>query len=119
MFALLAVSADEIEANPNTNATLPCRLSPPVDKMDVSLIRVDWTRESSTVASFDGAEEEIKEGFSWDPSDFTNGDFSISILSASFSLQGIYKCTVSYNSTDLLSGNVTFSILGMLYFACF
>ncbi|XP_027901455.1 uncharacterized protein LOC114161953 isoform X1 [Xiphophorus couchianus] len=105
------VFADEIEANPNTNATLPCRLSPPGDKMDVSLIRVDWTRESSTVASFDGAEEEIKEGFSWDPSDFTNGDFSISILSASFSLQGIYKCTVSYNSTELLSGNVTFSIL--------
>ncbi|XP_016516541.1 uncharacterized protein LOC103152329 isoform X2 [Poecilia formosa] len=105
------VSADEIEANPNTNATLPCSFSPPGDKMDVSLIRVDWTRENTTVASFDGAEEEIKEGFSWDPSNFTNGDFSISILSASFSLQGVYKCTVSYNSTDLLSRNVTFSIL--------
>ncbi|XP_017166337.1 uncharacterized protein LOC103481403 isoform X1 [Poecilia reticulata] len=105
------VSADEIEANPNTNATLRCSFSPPGDKMDVSLIRVNWTRENSTVASFDGAEEEIKEGFSWDPSDFTNGDFSISILSASFSLQGIYKCTVSYNSTDLFSRNVTFSIL--------
>ncbi|XP_054914048.1 uncharacterized protein si:ch211-180a12.2 isoform X2 [Poeciliopsis prolifica] len=104
-------SADEIEANPNTNATLPCSFSPPGGKLDVSLIRVDWTRENSTVASFDGAEEEIKGGFGWDPSNFTNGDFSISILSASFSLQGIYKCTVRYNATDLLSTNVTFSIL--------
>ncbi|KAM4715233.1 natural cytotoxicity triggering receptor 3 ligand 1 [Anableps anableps] len=105
------VSANEIEANPNTNATLPCSISPQGDKMDVSLIRVDWTRDNSNVASFEGAEEQIKEGFSWDPSDFTNGDFSLTILRTSLRLQGVYKCRVSYNSTDLLSSNVTFSIL--------
>ncbi|XP_047232947.1 uncharacterized protein si:ch211-180a12.2 isoform X2 [Girardinichthys multiradiatus] len=105
------VSSNEIQAYPNTNATLPCKISIQEDKMDVSLIRVNWTRGDSSVATFGGAEEQVKDGFSWDPTDFTDGDFSLTVLQASLGLQGVYECRVSYNFTDLPSSNVTFSIL--------
>ncbi|KAM4526351.1 uncharacterized protein V3H82_000772 [Fundulus diaphanus] len=105
------VSSDEIQAAPNTNATLPCNVSIPGDRVDLSLIRVNWTRNHLSVASFGGAEAQIKEGFSWDPTDFASGDFSLIILRASLDLQGVYECTVSNNSKDLHSSNATFSIL--------
>ncbi|XP_070846570.1 uncharacterized protein [Chaetodon trifascialis] len=109
------VSSSEIQASPNTNATLPCNVTLPVsikgDKIDKSLFKVSWIRNGSGIASFSKAATQIQEGFSWDTRVFVNGDFSLTILRASLSLQGVYECAVSYNSTMLHSSNVTFSIL--------
>ncbi|XP_039643976.1 uncharacterized protein si:ch211-180a12.2 isoform X1 [Perca fluviatilis] len=109
------VSQSEIQASPNTNATLPCNVTFPLsvkgDKIDKSLIKVSWISNGSDIASFGEAATQIKEGFSWDATDFINGDFSLTVLRAGLNLQGQYECTVSYNSTMLHSSNVTFSIL--------
>lgn len=120
--SLLAVSPTEIQASPNTNATLPCNVTFPLsvkgDKIDKSFIKVSWISNGSDIASFRKAATQIKEGFSWDTSGFVNGDFSLTILRAMLDLQGTYECTVSYNSTTLHSSNITFSILGMSLFSC-
>ncbi|XP_039991875.1 uncharacterized protein si:ch211-180a12.2 [Xiphias gladius] len=79
--------------------------------MDQSLINVSWISNGSEIASLGKAVTQIKESFSWDTSDFVSGDFSLTILRASLDLQGLYECTVSYNSTMLHSSNVTFGIL--------
>ncbi|CAK6970949.1 uncharacterized protein si:ch211-180a12.2 isoform X1 [Scomber scombrus] len=109
------VSPTEIQAGPNTNATLPCNVTFPLsvtgDIINKSLIEVNWTRNDSDIASFGKAPADIKEGFSWNTSDFVNGDFSLTILRASLNVQGVYECTVSYNSIMLHFSNVTFSIL--------
>uniref|UniRef100_A0A3Q1FY66 Si:ch211-180a12.2 n=1 Tax=Acanthochromis polyacanthus TaxID=80966 RepID=A0A3Q1FY66_9TELE len=109
------VSSSEVQASPNTNATLPCNVTLPVPvkggKIDESLIAVSWRNNGSDVALFGKAATRIKEGFSWDTSDFINGDFSLTVLKASLDLQGVYECTVGYNSSFLHSSNVTFSIL--------
>ncbi|XP_029311591.1 uncharacterized protein LOC115024283 isoform X2 [Cottoperca gobio] len=106
------VSPSEIQARPNTNATLPCNVtSAKGDKIDKSLIKVSWISNDTDVASFSEAATHIKEGFSWDSSDFVNGDYSLTVLRAGLDLQGEYECTVIYNSTMLYSSNVTFSIL--------
>lgn len=116
-FSAHTVSPSEIQASPNTNATLPCNVTFPGsaagDKIDKSLITVSWVSNGSATASFKEAAPQIKEGFSWDTSDFVSGDFSLTVLRAGLDLQGVYECTVSYNSTTLHSSNVTFSILGM------
>uniref|UniRef100_UPI0037E9C2C1 uncharacterized protein n=1 Tax=Semicossyphus pulcher TaxID=241346 RepID=UPI0037E9C2C1 len=104
------VSPSEIQASPNTNATLPCNVTLPTSVND-SLIKAGWTRNGFEIATFTEAVTRIKEGFSWDTSDFLNGDFSLTILRASLDLQGVYECTVSYNSATLHSSNTTFSIL--------
>ncbi|CAJ1080381.1 uncharacterized protein si:ch211-180a12.2 isoform X1 [Xyrichtys novacula] len=106
-------SPSEIQASPNTNATLPCNVTFPLsaDKIDKSLIKAGWTRNSSEIASFTKSEGRIKEGFSWETADFINGDFSLTILRASLDLQGVYECTVSYDSTMEHSSNTTFNIL--------
>lgn len=118
----LTVSPTEIQARPNTNATLPCNVMLPLsakgDKIDESLIGVSWMSNGSDIASFGKAAPQIKTGFSWDTRDFVNGDFSLTVLQASLDLQGVYECTVSYNSTMLHSSNITFSILGMSMFSC-
>lgn len=105
----------EIQANPNTIATLPCNVTFPDflkgDKMNESLIRASWMCNGSDVASFGETLSEIKEGFSWVVADFVYGDFSLTILKASLGLQGLYECTVSYNATQIHSDNVTFSIV--------
>ncbi|XP_041819387.1 uncharacterized protein si:ch211-180a12.2 [Chelmon rostratus] len=109
------VSPSEIQASPNTNATLPCNVTFPVsikgDKIDKSLFKVSWMSNGSDIASFTKAVTQIQEGFSWDTRDFVNGDFSLTVLRASLGLQGVYECKVSYNATMLHSSNVTFSIL--------
>ncbi|XP_023267064.1 uncharacterized protein LOC111658688 isoform X2 [Seriola lalandi dorsalis] len=109
------VSPSEIQASPNTNATLPCNVTLPDsvkgDKMDQSLLNVNWISHGSDIALFGKAATQIKEGFSWDTSQFVSGDFSLTILSASLDLQGLYECTVSYNSTMVHSSSVTFGIL--------
>ncbi|XP_044035804.1 uncharacterized protein si:ch211-180a12.2 isoform X2 [Siniperca chuatsi] len=109
------VSPTEIQASPNTNATLPCNVTSPLFvkgvKIDKSLIKVSWISNGSDFASFSNAAMQIKDGFGWDTRDFNNGDFSLTILRADLDLQGVYECTVSYNSTMLHSSNVTFSIL--------
>ena len=116
-FSAHTVSPSEIQASPNTNATLPCNVTFPGsaagDKIDKSLITVSWMTNGSDIASFKEAATQIKEGFSWDTDDFVNGDFSLTVLRAALDLQGVYECAVSYNSTTLHSSNVTFSILGM------
>ncbi|XP_037546811.1 tyrosine-protein phosphatase non-receptor type substrate 1 [Nematolebias whitei] len=104
-------SSSEIQASPNTNTSLPCNVSIPGDKIQVSLININWTRDGSEVASFGEATAQIKDGFSWGAADFINGDFSLTILKASLSLQGMYECKVSYNFSSLHSSNVTFTIL--------
>lgn len=120
--SLLTVSPTEIQTGPNTNATLPCNVTFPLsvtgDIINKSLIEVNWTRNDSDIASFGKAQDDIKEGFSWNTSDFVNGDFSLTILRASFNVQGLYECTVSYNSKMLHFSNVTFSILGMFLLSC-
>ncbi|XP_071319048.1 uncharacterized protein [Trachinotus anak] len=109
------VSPSEIQASPNTNATLPCNVTFPDsvkgDKMDQSLFNVSWITNGSDIASFENATEQINDGFSWDPSHFVSGDFSLTIIRASLDLQGVYECTVSCNSTMVHSSNVTFGIL--------
>ncbi|XP_061564720.1 uncharacterized protein si:ch211-180a12.2 isoform X2 [Cololabis saira] len=113
MFLMLInpVSSTDVQANPSTNATLPCNASVAGGHIDVSLIKVDWIKNGSAIASFGEAATQIEEGFSWDTTDFINGDFSVTILKASLSLQGVYECTVNYNSSLLFSSNVTFTIL--------
>ncbi|KAM9717050.1 uncharacterized protein ACNS7B_022792 isoform 1-T1 [Menidia menidia] len=105
------VSADEVQASPNTNATLPCNLTLTEDKKDVSLMQVSWTKNGSHIASFGKAATQINDSFSWNTTAFINGDFSLAVLKAGFDLQGVYECTVSYNSSNLYFSNVTFSIL--------
>ncbi|XP_042363890.1 uncharacterized protein si:ch211-180a12.2 isoform X2 [Plectropomus leopardus] len=109
------LSPSEIQASPNTNATLPCNATFPhsalEDDIDKSLIEVSWIRNGSNIASFREAVAHIKEGFTWDTSDFVNGDFSLTVLRAGLDLQGLYECTISYNSTTLHFSSVTFSIL--------
>ncbi|XP_026207700.1 uncharacterized protein si:ch211-180a12.2 isoform X2 [Anabas testudineus] len=109
------VSPSEIQTSPNTNATLPCNVTFPLfvlgDRIDQSLIKVSWISNGSDIASFQNAATQIRNGFSWDASDFVNGDFSLTLLRAGLDQQGVYECTVSYNSTLLHSSNVSFSIL--------
>nr|XP_033467994.1 uncharacterized protein si:ch211-180a12.2 [Epinephelus lanceolatus] len=109
------VSPSEIQASPNTNAILPCNVTFPLsatgDKIEKSLIQVSWISNGSDIASFREGVPQIKPGFSWDTTDFVNGDFSLTVLRAALDLQGVYECTVSYNSTAVHSSNVTFSIL--------
>ncbi|XP_029384346.1 uncharacterized protein LOC115060541 [Echeneis naucrates] len=108
------VSPSEIQTSPNTNATLPCNVTFrdfDGDKMDQSFFSVSWISNGSDIASFRNATTQIKEGFSWHTSQFVSGDFSLIVLKASLDQQGVYECTVSYNSTLLHSTNVTFGIL--------
>lgn len=84
-----------------------------VGQTNRSLINVSWKSNGSVIASFVNDVPNITEGFSWNTSGFVNGDFSLIILRARLSLQGMYECRVTYNSTILPSSNVTFSILGM------
>ncbi|XP_047183562.1 uncharacterized protein si:ch211-180a12.2 isoform X2 [Scophthalmus maximus] len=105
------VSSSEIQASPDTNATLPCNVTFVVPVENQSLISVSWMSNGSDIASFGKAGSQIKEGFGWDTSDFISGEFSLTILRASLALQGLYECTVSYNSTTLHSSSVTFGVL--------
>ncbi|XP_068438601.1 uncharacterized protein si:ch211-180a12.2 isoform X2 [Clinocottus analis] len=109
------VSPSEIQARPNTNATLPCNVTLPRSvngaTINKSTLRVNWISNGTEIASFREAATQIKEGFSWDNRDFVNGDFSLTVLRAALDLQGLYECTVSSNSTMLHSSNISFSIL--------
>lgn len=109
------VSSSDIEASPDTNATLPCSVALSATGSDSvqSGITVRWVKNGSEIASFGEGVTQIKAGFSWDPADFVNGDFSLVILKASFDLQGVYECTASHNVTILHSSKVTLSLLGM------
>ncbi|XP_029693725.1 tyrosine-protein phosphatase non-receptor type substrate 1 isoform X3 [Takifugu rubripes] len=101
-------SLTEIQSRPNANATLPCNVTGP---SDLSLLSISWMRNGSAVALFRNTTSTINEGYSWNISDFVNGDFSLTVLRASLNLQGLYECKVDYNSTILHSSNVTLSIL--------
>ncbi|KAK2884822.1 uncharacterized protein si:ch211-180a12.2 isoform X2 [Channa argus] len=109
------VSPSEIQSSPNTNVSLPCNVTFPLsvngEKINQSLITVSWISNGSDIASFEKAATQIKEGFSWEPSDFINGDFSLTILRASLDLQGVYECKIRYITTVLHSTNVSFIIL--------
>ncbi|XP_058477676.1 uncharacterized protein si:ch211-180a12.2 [Solea solea] len=107
------VSPDEVVARVNTNATLPCDVTFPASARGVvhrSLINASWISDGSVVATFTDTVTHIKDGFSWDLSEFINGDFSLTILTATLALQGAYDCAVSYNSTLLNSSHVTFGV---------
>lgn len=106
------MSSSEIQAGPNTNATLPCNVTLP-SPVNVDNITVSWINNGSDIASFGKVTAQIKEGFSWDTKDFVNGDFSLTVLKAGLDLQGVYECTVSYNAAIVVSSNVTFSVVGM------
>lgn len=108
------MSPSEIQAGPNANATLPCNVTLP-PATDESLIDVSWISNGSEIASFNKTDKNIKNGFSWNVTQFASGDFSLTILGASLQLQGVYKCKVSYNFIVLHSSNITFSILGMSF----
>lgn len=107
------MSLAEFEASPNTNITFPCNVSLNEDQRDVSLMKVKWIRNGSDVASFGETATMIQNGFRWNNESFINGDFSITLLKASLTLQGVYECTVIYNSSSIHTSNVTFSITGM------
>lgn len=83
-------------------------------KVDPSLLSALWTSNGSDVASIGEAPSQIKDGFGWDDRDLVSGDFSLTVLGARLGLQGVYECTVSYNSTTLHSSNATLSVLGGL-----
>ncbi|RVE59578.1 hypothetical protein OJAV_G00189750 [Oryzias javanicus] len=106
------VSLAEIEASPNATVTFPCNVSLNEDQRDVSLMKVKWIKNGSdVVASFGEKPATILDGFSWNNESFINGDFSITLLKASLDLEGVYECTVSYNSSSIHTSNVTFSIV--------
>lgn len=116
ILSLFEASLTEIEARPNANVTLPCNVTVPSDlPWDESLLSVIWISNSSAIASFRNRTQNIKDGYSWNVSDFASGDFSLAILSSSLDLQGLYECKATYNATMLHSSNVTFSILGTCF----
>ncbi|XP_077358061.1 uncharacterized protein LOC144004608 isoform X2 [Festucalex cinctus] len=101
-------SSVDIQARPKTNVSLPCNVSL---KLDEALVEVDWVSNGSGVASFKNATARIKDGFFWTTGHFLNGDFSVTVLDVSLSLQGAYECTVRYESGMLLSSTVTLSVI--------
>ncbi|XP_033840884.1 uncharacterized protein si:ch211-180a12.2 [Periophthalmus magnuspinnatus] len=106
--------AVEIHASPNTATTLPCNVTFPdviKDTVNESLIQASWVKNGSEIASFRDSMSQINDDFSWDVANFLKGDFSLTIIMASLTLQGVYECAVIYNSTQLHSDNVTFSIV--------
>ncbi|KAF6734746.1 Tyrosine-protein phosphatase non-receptor type substrate 1 [Oryzias melastigma] len=106
------VSLAEIEASPNTTVTFPCNVSLSEDQRDVSLMKVKWIKNGSdVVASFGETPATIWDGFSWNNESFINGDFSITLLKANLDLEGVYECSVSYNSSSIHTSNVTFGIV--------
>ncbi|XP_037135011.1 uncharacterized protein si:ch211-180a12.2 isoform X1 [Syngnathus acus] len=104
------VSSADIQAEANTNASLPCNVALKLDKVDEASIEVNWVRNGSVVASFKNATAWIDDNFFWTPGRFLSGDFSVSVLRVGLSLQGVYECTVRYNSTILDSSTVTLSV---------
>ncbi|CAN9509072.1 unnamed protein product [Ophioblennius macclurei] len=104
------VSSTEIHASPNTTATLPCNVTLP-NPVTTSLIEARWTMNGSDIVSFPTVPPVINETFIWDPTEFIKGDFSLTILKAALDLQGLYECTVKYNSDLVHARNVTFGIL--------
>nr|XP_057917798.1 uncharacterized protein si:ch211-180a12.2 isoform X2 [Doryrhamphus excisus] len=104
-------SSTDIQARPNTNTSLPCNVALKLDKLDEALFQVSWVSNGSDVALFKNATPQIKDGFFWTTGHFLNGDFSLTVLSVGLSLQGLYECTVHYNSTMLHSSTVTLSII--------
>ncbi|XP_056152658.1 uncharacterized protein si:ch211-180a12.2 [Lampris incognitus] len=109
------VSPVEVRASPNSTALLPCATSlPPFtdeDEIIRSLIQVSWLANGSDIASFGNTTGHIRDSFSWDTSQFVNGNFSLTVSRTGLDLQGPYNCTVSYNSTVLLSETITLRIL--------
>nr|XP_061807652.1 uncharacterized protein LOC133598882 [Nerophis lumbriciformis] len=101
-----------IQARLNTNVSLPCNVTLKLDEVDENLVEVDWVSNNGTsVASFKNATEQIKDGFFWTTDHFLIGDFSVNILSVGLSMQGVYECTVYYDSRKLHAGNVTLSVI--------
>lgn len=79
-------------------------------------MKVKWIKNGSdVVASFGETPATIWDGFSWNNESFINGDFSITLLKASLDLEGVYECSVSYNSSSIHTSNVTFGIVGMYF----
>ncbi|XP_076007856.1 uncharacterized protein LOC143001896 [Genypterus blacodes] len=104
------VSPTEVQAGLDALASLPCNVTLPHEAV-LSLVEAGWTSNGSDVASFGNTATQIKDGFSWDNGEFVRGDFSLTVLKAALDLQGVYNCTVSYNSTLLHSSDVALTIL--------
>ncbi|XP_054625422.1 uncharacterized protein si:ch211-180a12.2 isoform X2 [Dunckerocampus dactyliophorus] len=108
---LLHLINNDIQARPNTNASLPCNVTLKLEKLDEALMQVSWVSNGSAVALFKNATSQIKDGFFWTTGHFLNGDFSLTVLDVGLTLQGLYECTVHYNFTMLHSSNVTLSVI--------
>ncbi|CAL8282134.1 unnamed protein product [Merluccius merluccius] len=116
LLGLLAVintaSPLQLTVGPGAIVLLPCTLPPPSKVTELSLVNVTWTSSvGSEVASYSPALQQIQKGFLWDPSAFLQGNFSLTIVDVVPAHQGAYVCSVSYNSSRLVSHNVLLSIL--------
>ncbi|XP_077481363.1 uncharacterized protein LOC144092444 isoform X1 [Stigmatopora argus] len=105
------VSSTVIEAQVNTNVSLPCNVTLKLEQVEENLLEVDWVSNGTSVASFKNVTAQIKDGFFWNVDHFLNGDFSVSVLAVGLSVQGVYECTVRYNSEKLHSTNVTLNVI--------
>ncbi|XP_061667122.1 uncharacterized protein si:ch211-180a12.2 isoform X2 [Syngnathoides biaculeatus] len=105
------VFSADIQARLNTNASLPCNVTLKLDDVDDAPLEANWASNGSAVASFKNATAQIKDGFVWTTGLFRNGDFSLTVLRVGLSLQGVYECTVRYNSSALHSSMVTLSVI--------
>ena len=111
LFLLLTASSADVTVSPYTDALLPCSATLPPGAQE-ALLQVSWATNGSEIASFRNATQHIKNGLSWDTSLFLNGTFGLVVLNASFASQGLFECTVTYNSTQRDTANVTLSIQG-------
>ncbi|KAJ3607464.1 hypothetical protein NHX12_024515 [Muraenolepis orangiensis] len=92
---------------------LPSNARHPSLDLDLSLVTASWTRQTGLeVASF-GPEkqQQIQGGFFWDPLAFLQGNFSLTVSRVAPAHQGTYVCSISYNASQLVSCNVSLSVL--------
>ncbi|KAG7247500.1 hypothetical protein CRUP_034565, partial [Coryphaenoides rupestris] len=102
-----------VTAGPGDMVLLPCVLPPPSNVSDLSLVNVTWTGSvGSQVASFGRAlQQHVQEGFLWDPVAFLRGNFSLTVSEVALAHQGAYVCSFSYNSSRLVTRNVSLNVL--------
>ncbi|KAG7282767.1 hypothetical protein CRUP_029975 [Coryphaenoides rupestris] len=98
---------------PRGHGASAVRPASPSNVSDLSLVNVTWTGSvGSQVASFGRAlQQHVQEGFLWDPVAFLRGNFSLTVSEVALAHQGAYVCSFSYNSSRLVTRNVSLNVL--------
>ncbi|XP_062330178.1 uncharacterized protein si:ch211-180a12.2 [Osmerus eperlanus] len=104
-----SVSSSTVWVHQNSSALLPCSVSLSLIS-NSSLLEVAWVSDGELLASHSPSGAFLSDGFSWDPSLFANGNFSLTVERASWRQQGTYVCQTLYNSSELSSSNVTLGV---------